>query len=441
MSTQDMTSRGNVFEPLRLPDDRYRATTAIDGLGFVSNYLLEHASPEIHSESKIISNPGSIVGHFVTHGTGFKYSTFGIHVGQMDRLTFYSNTPRRITGYFVDCRRHSPSRRRRVMIDFLTSAWRKLVIPCGVAHTFHNLEGVVTRNDLALFADADNSAWNLLNDDLVFPWSEHGIDSAPEVDVNSQEIPLRAMTLFYRLQRQLLKGGQKQLSSEMHLMIVGEKARLIASSTRDRSAVARVPLLDEPLAGCEFAHNSFNSVADASWAVIPTTASCVADWVVVDLDRGDLVWFSYHTRQTVLHTFLDGEGASLLVELFDLRAGSPSFRRKSACRFACDPRFHLRIPAGVAYRYTGVGRFAVRVEYEMFVDENEPRADLPAIGADRVNLPAEALGGIVGLRLPSLPLPTSVQQMLARREYETIEQGWEERLRAERSRLWRASLR
>ncbi|GGY22530.1 hypothetical protein [Paludibacterium paludis] len=429
-----MTANSDLFESLSVLDDCHRVATVIDGLGFASNYLLEHQSPEIHPETKILSNPGSIVGHFVTHGAGFRYSTFGVHVGQVDRLTFHSATPKRVTGYFIDCRQDSPSRGRRLSIEFGTNAWRKLIIPCGVAHTFENLEGVVTRNDLTLVADASNPSWNLLNDDVVFPWTAEGIKTAPEVTINTTEIPLSAATMFYGLQRQLLRGGRKQSSLEVQATIAGKETRLIVSSDLDRSADVRLPLFEEGPIGCEFALNSFNSVADASWAVVPTTASCVADWVIVDMDTDEQVWFSYHTRQTVLHTFLDGEGSSVLLEVVDLRSTSRSFRRRTACRFTCDPRFHVRIPPGVAYRYIGQGRYGLRVEYEMFVDTNEPRLDLPPIGADRINLPTERLDGATGVTPPNLALPASVQQMMARREYEMIEQSWEAQLNAARSR-------
>ncbi len=431
-----MTTKSDFFESLTLPDDHHRAATVIDGLGFASNYLLEHRNPEIHLETKILSNPGSIVGHFVTHGLGFRCSTFSVHVDHVNRLTFHSATPKRVKGYFIDCRRDSPSRGRRLVIEFATSAWRKLIIPCGVAHTFENLEGVVTRNDLTLFADASNPSSNLLNDDLVFPWTAEGINTAPDVTVNISEVPLSAATMFYGLMREILRGEQKQLSAEIQVTIAGKETRLIASSARDRSADdVRLPLFKEGLIGCEFALNSFKGVADTSWLVVPTTASCVADWVIVDMGTDERVWFSYHTRQTVLHTFLDGEGSSVLLEVVDLRSASRSFRRRAACRFSCDPRFHVRIPPGVAYRYTGQGRYALRVEYETFVDANEPRSDLPPIGADRIDLPVERLDAATGVNPPRLPLPASVLQMLARREYETTEQTWEAQLQAERRRL------
>ncbi|PHM39183.1 hypothetical protein Xmau_03090 [Xenorhabdus mauleonii] len=431
----------HLFEPLSLPDDCQQVLTSIDGLCFVSNYLLESQAPESHPEIKILSNTGSIIGHFVTHGIGFKYSTFEVHVGRLDRLTFHSSTSKNITGYFIDCRRNSPSRGRRLSMEFTTSTWRKLIIPCGVAHTFENIEGVVTRNDLTLFADASNPTWNLLNDVQFFPCTTEGISNAPEFDVNTMEIPLTASTMFYGVQRQLLKGGQPRLSSEIQATIAGKDIRLVLSSSQDSSATAQLPSIENGPIGCYFSLNSFSSIAEASWMIIPTTESCVADWVIIDMEAEESVWFSYHTRQTVFHTFLDREGSAIILEVADLRVGSSTFGRRAVCRFTSNPRFHIRIPSGVAYRYTAAGLHAVRVEYDMFIDSNEPRFDLPPMGADRVNLPAEMLDTADGVNPPNLPLPASVLQMMARYEYETTELNWEKDLQAERVRLRNAILR
>jgi hypothetical protein len=81
----------------------------------------------------------------------------------------------------------------------------------------------------------------------------------------------------------------------------------------------------------------------------------------------------------------------------------------------------VRIPAGVAYRYRGGGAFAARVEYALFLDENEPRPDLPPIDADRIMIRRGDLLWRDGVVTPKVPAPPEALWFLARRETETVD--------------------
>ncbi|GGJ49271.1 dTDP-4-dehydrorhamnose 3,5-epimerase family protein [Pseudomonas avellanae] len=93
-----------------------------------------------------MSSPGPLISDFVTHEKDFHYSTYGIHVGQDDRLTFMGDSRTQIDVFFVDCREGSATLHQIVRLRFKPSLERRLVIPRGVAHTFDNLEGIVTRD-------------------------------------------------------------------------------------------------------------------------------------------------------------------------------------------------------------------------------------------------------------------------------------------------------
>ncbi|GAA4660854.1 dTDP-4-dehydrorhamnose 3,5-epimerase family protein [Bartonella pachyuromydis] len=94
-----------------------------------------------------MSSEGPLISDFVTHESSFNYSTYGIHIGQDDRLTFMGDNGKYIHGHFVDCREGSPTLHHHVAIAFAPSVYRRLIVPRGVAHTFDNIERIVTRDE------------------------------------------------------------------------------------------------------------------------------------------------------------------------------------------------------------------------------------------------------------------------------------------------------
>jgi|SRR6185369_16218737 dTDP-4-dehydrorhamnose 3,5-epimerase-like enzyme len=410
METKDL------FPVIELPEDCRKYQSDIPGLGFEPNYIFHDDDPSLSSETTVYSNTGYIVGHFVTHSTAFAYLTFGIHVGQKDQLTFYSSPPRSLVGYFVDCRRNSSSRRQRLCLKFATSPARKLVIPCGVAHTFSHLETVVTRNDLVLYANANNPTWYPVNDDLVFPWTTEGIDAAPVVDVNTEEIPLAATTLFYRVQQEALRNGQPTVAKK-------SGKRTAKRKTAESGEIFSLPKFSAELSGCEFKLNSFKSIAEASWMIIPNTPSCVMDFVIIKMDSAKRNYYAIHERQTVLHTFLDREGSEVNVELVDLRADSSTFKVSTRGVFKCDPRFHLRIPAGVLYRYHGTGKYGVRVEYEMFARNRLELNEFVDLGTGRNKFLPRRLKTCSGIRTDGSELSSTSQQQVFCRKIQRLKRA------------------
>ena len=90
--------------------------------------------------------------HLVYHGDKpFAHGRYGLHRGLEDHLTFLGPTSTQAQGFFVDCRRGSPTLHRRMTINFTPSSRQTLIIPCGVAHGFKGLEGVYTLNSFKAY--------------------------------------------------------------------------------------------------------------------------------------------------------------------------------------------------------------------------------------------------------------------------------------------------
>ena len=242
------------------------------------------------------------------------------------------------------------------------------MIPCGVAHTFANLEEVVTRNDLSLYAGNENSAWNVLNDNIVFDWTPDGIRSAPRVDVNMVPIPLEVNRLFYRIQQSALKAIR--MDTLQHGSVGAEHAN---------ARLVHAPQWETGISGCEWGTNCFDEIATGSWMILPGTSSCEMAMVLLQLDGVRSHCYTQRRDRDVLLTFLDREGISVELDLIDLRLDDATYGCYSLTRWTCDPRFFLRIPAGVAYRPVGSGVFAVREEFDLPTTKNCRITDLADI--------------------------------------------------------------
>jgi dTDP-4-dehydrorhamnose 3,5-epimerase-like enzyme len=95
-------------------------------------------------------SPFYIVDHGEIH---YSHDSYGIHLGQEDRLTFLGNKDQLVELALVDCREGSPTLHNKVIIHFNPSPLKYLIIPPGVAHAFKNLENVYTINRARILLD------------------------------------------------------------------------------------------------------------------------------------------------------------------------------------------------------------------------------------------------------------------------------------------------
>jgi len=326
-----------IFPPaIEISDDTFEYSSPISGLCLAPNKVERNWEFDGQGRYDIHSVSSHLGGHFVTHSSSFKYKTFGNHVGQLDRLTFVAYRRRIIEAFFIDCRSDSPTIGCRVHLQLSDSPLRKLCIPCGVAHTFSNLEDVVTRNDLSIFVDASNASWNLLDDDLSFWWTKAGVETAPLVKVNRNPLPETMVRFFYRLQQRAI------LSSTESATNCFESLRLPS----DCQAV-RVPTKAETPE-----HN----------LVVPSTDSCETGFFTLKLNGNRSHEFQTNDSFNTIHTFLDREGESLDFEVLE-ESSSLDSNIIARSIWTCNPSIGLFIPAGVRYRYVGSGQFAVREEH------------------------------------------------------------------------------
>lgn len=391
--------------------------TSILGLCFEPNLVFELNGFSGSFSTKLLSSPGPLVSDFVTHEPGFGYGTYGIHVGQDDRLTFMGSY-RRIHGYFVDCRRGSPTLHTKVELSFVPSLARRLVIPRGVAHTFDGLERVVTRDEPVWHAADDNLDWNIDND-LISIDRDTPLKAFPVVRPNEQRLPDSLHVFQSRLSQRLLESPATYLAR--YQVSEGDRTSYVMYDVPDwgKDEEAQVlRALDLPsVPGVEFRSARYALTGASSWTIVPSTESCVADVLCLPASSTCALPNFLHLRTRMWYTFLNSEGAKLNLAFRDCRPRSEGVEQRVT--MYCDPRITVVIDPGVAYSIQCAENVFVRAEQEIFVDDHEPREDLPIFGQDcRLLEPNEQI------KLPHLPrtrCPGSLIRLLAQQEIERVQ--------------------
>lgn len=197
--------------------------TAIQGLYWIRSYRIRTAA----RSGIIIQNPGQENVSVVYHADDFTtsrhggYDVYGIHLGQVDMLTFLATDGRIMTGHFVDCRADSPTLHEQVTIHFGGDPDRALVIERGIAQ----LVGMVTLNQPRLYFDFSNpdfkSATDVLNVARGTP-----IERFPVVHVNRYLAPWWLARLSRKAQRIRLRAGRTAVHP-LRFVVQGKQVSLI----------------------------------------------------------------------------------------------------------------------------------------------------------------------------------------------------------------------
>ena len=158
--------------------------------------------------SSVVPFPTTDLVHLVFHGDEpFSHGRYGLHRGLEDHLTFLGPSTRRAKGFFVDCRRNSPTLHRRIVLDFVPSSRRTLIIPPGVGHGFEGLEGVYTLNSFKAYLPppdhllTEQNPWATGADILNFTYDTPD-DKLPVVDPNTYP----ASEVFYEVLSDMQKA-------------------------------------------------------------------------------------------------------------------------------------------------------------------------------------------------------------------------------------------
>lgn len=400
---------------IKLPDSSLQMSLPIDGLRFERNAWETFESPGGWFTTKLVSSKGPLISDFVTHEQKFKYGTYGIHIGQDDRLTFMGHYNRPIVGSFVDCRINSPTLRQRVDLTFAPMLSRKLVIPRGVAHTFDGLEGVVTRDEPVWYASENNPDWNFDND-LVSVDRAADLESFPQVRPNEHRLPDALHVFQSRLSQSLLQTPRSYLA-RYPVTIAGEQKYVLFRASRwgenEEQEVSRLTDIDKA-PGMTIVRARYALTGPRSWTVVPSTDACVADVLVLSAATSPVHTKALHCRTRMWYTFLNKEGARLEVSVRDCRRDSPTFGDAHSIQTICDPRISFVVEPGIAYSFVCPEEVLVRAEQDVFVDLKEPRNDLPLFGQD-VAYVDDAEPFEVD-NLPQLRCPADVVRLLATNE-------------------------
>ena len=207
-----LTNAIGTMRRLRLRDvqepDQVIEQTALPGLYWIRNYYLRTGE---HSRI-VLPNPGQGAFTAVYHAHDFTesahggYDMYGIHMGQVDVLTFLAADARRMSGHFVDCRENSPTLHQEARLEFGGDPDRALVIERGIAHIFDNLTCMVTMNQMRLFMDWGNPDFDP-NIDVLNVARGTPPDQFPVVRINRYRAPRWICALAVKMQRIQLRKG------------------------------------------------------------------------------------------------------------------------------------------------------------------------------------------------------------------------------------------
>lgn len=310
----------------------------------------------------------------VYHGDEpFSYGHYGIHLGQVDRLTFLGSEDQPITAWFIDCREASETLHQRLKIEFTPSSEWTLEIPAGVAHAFDGLESVFTVNEYKLLLPAParwlagTTDWNDANDVINIPMNVAD-DALPTFLANECD----ASDLFYQLvaerQREAISRQEYEypFTEDVHLAN-GETARL---QFRRRADLSALPPEWEPIP----------NIAGLGWVrhlVLPSGRVSgfiplldPAPFYVVDHGTKEYSHdaFGIHVGQEDRLTFLGRSDHTVRVTFVDCRMDSPTLHATVSHDFMPSALRYLKIPNGVAHRFDHLGRVFTLNRPALFLD-------------------------------------------------------------------------
>lgn len=340
---------------------------------------------------------GSGVTDYVTHESNFKYSTYGIHIGQDDRLTFLG-VSQKVEVSLIDCRKDSPTVGTETTITMRVSPDRMIVIPRGVAHTLDGLDGVVTRDEPVWYS-GETEDWHVDNDLVSFP---NTAEEHPLVTVCDKPLPQSASLLISRMSQKVNTFTHAAYSARYRVSFKnGIKYMMVRPNwaSKDSGRPNNDSLIGE---------NRYAMTGPESFTIVPNTDSCTSDFLRIDLNQKELTW-TRHPRSHRILTWLGGDSGNYGVEVFTAK-GPQVF-------YAADPTIHVNIPPNTWYRLIGSGIAVLRSEQKRIAPDPNSKWVHDYETADTVDksstVPAEPVE-------ESLYMPGMVANLLARKESEIL---------------------
>jgi dTDP-4-dehydrorhamnose 3,5-epimerase-like enzyme len=311
-------------------------------------------------DSVVIPLPTTDLVHIVFHGEEpFAHGRYGLHRGLEDHLIFLGAPQQLAKGYFVDCRLDSPTLHQRVALNFHPDPTRALVIPCGVAHGFENLEGIFTINVFRAYLPppqhlmTDRNPWATGTDIFNFPY-DTADDALPVVEVN----PHPASDHFYELLRELQGTTLDKIDYEFpHTEDIvdadGSSATLLIRKAL--SAKQHVPEW-EPIGDIEGLGWKRHLIV---WSSDVAGYAALADAGPIQIiGHGQRHYktdaYGIHLEWEDRLTFVGPTTQQAIVRFIDCRKDSPTVGHEFETLFSPSALRMLVIPPGVAHAFEGL---------------------------------------------------------------------------------------
>jgi dTDP-4-dehydrorhamnose 3,5-epimerase-like enzyme len=308
----------------------------------------------------VSSSSDSEMVDLVTHDAGFKYGHYGIHVGQIDRLTFFGSPDQVIVGRFVDCRRDSPTLHKTECFKFNPNPKRKLIIERGIAHTFENLGHVVTRDEPIWYVAEKNPDYNLANDVINFPLNSKESEY-PVVTPNNLPIPAQCYQFTLARQQETFRTTVPSYPTRLKVNLDGIERYVVVTPHIKHSKVPSSSVEATLVPGVEWRSTCYAASGTESYYLVNNpdtnfmqmlhfdTSIPSDDYSIQLLHRGILTFFGIPEKH-------------IQATLIDCRSNSPVYHRIITLNFRPDPTRCLHIPVGVAYHFSKLECITIRAE-------------------------------------------------------------------------------
>ncbi|MEY9470855.1 dTDP-4-dehydrorhamnose 3,5-epimerase-like enzyme [Bradyrhizobium yuanmingense] len=346
--------------------------SVIAGLSWEENWRMPNGT-----SSFVVPFPRTRPMNIVFHGDDkFEYGHFGVHLGQMDCLTFLGHPQQVISASFIDCRKSSPTARAALRVEFTPSSRWALNIPPGVAHDFTGLENVTTLNNYRLFLpDPDDwvsgrTRWDA-GADVINVASDVDPNDAELFDVNVNPASDVYYAIVAERQQDALRSSPLMYPyTHEHTDSDGTTYLLKVRERTSTSTLVRDFL--EPIgkiSGLHWAANPFLSSGPKS-GFVPLLGK--RPYYIVD--HGFTQEYTHdaygiHLGQRDRLVFVGAENKEAFVEFVDCRRGSPTLHESIKVSFRPDPLRTLVIPNGVAHRFERMEGIFTLNQGEIFLDE------------------------------------------------------------------------
>jgi dTDP-4-dehydrorhamnose 3,5-epimerase-like enzyme len=314
-------------------------------------------SVPVQNGTCVVSFPTTHLVHLVFHGEKpFRHTHFGIHLGFSDRLTFLGPQSKIFNGYFVDCRKNSPTLHNRAFLTCSPSSKRTLLIPCGVAHAFDGMEGIDTLNSFE--ASLPHPSVLLTKDS---PWASGADIQYFPLDAKDEDLPVvqqnmhSASETFYDL---LSEMQEATLGSVAHEYPHTEE--VVFPDGSSAKVMIRKPISQHQHMA------SYEHISDIPglawrghllvWSGPHAGYSAFVDRSMIEIvDYGQMQYSvnEYSVNLAVEHrlTFLGSPSKMCNVSIIDCRIDSPTCHKEYEFNFHPSAFRFLCIPPGVAYAF------------------------------------------------------------------------------------------